>query len=67
MSAPGGLCGSCGSPLQWTVRAEDLLVRCRFCAELFEEDGMDIAGEVREGREAEAGRGVPIKGIVQNA
>ena len=52
MAAPAGVCVSCGSPMQWTLDdVGDMWVRCRFCADLF---GIDLAGEVREGREAEA-------------
>ena len=50
MSAPGGLCGSCGRPLQWTMHEGLLWVRCRWCVDLF---GTEFAeGESREGREA---------------
>ena len=55
MSAPGGLCSGCGGTLQWTTFGGELFVRCAHCIDLFEEAvvGTDLAGEVREGREAE--------------
>ena len=71
MSAPGGLCGSCGLSVQWCIVDEQLLVRCRACADLFEEPGMVLAGrEVCESGDAVMpdGRPVrPIEEIVQNA
>ena len=64
MSAPGGLCGSCGSPLQWTGAHDGLLVRCRYCIDLFEFDpGPEYADEVREGREAVMPDGRPVRSI----
>ena len=51
MPAPGGVCVSCGSPMQWTVVDDEMWVRCRYCADLF---GTDLAGEFYEGGEAEA-------------
>ncbi len=68
MAAPAGLCASCGSPLQWSVpdSQEGILVRCRYCADLFE-DGTYLAGEVREGHETETLRGRPIRSVSQIA
>ena len=66
MSAPAGLCGSCGMPMQWTGGPGlDLFVRCRYCADLFEVDGVgtELADESREGREAVMPDGRPIRSI----
>ena len=63
MAAPGGLCGSCGRPVQWTTHQGELFVRCAHCIDIFEEalvSGMDLAGELREGREAEGEDGLPF-------
>ena len=55
MSAPAGLCGSCGLPMQWCFIGGGMFVRCKVCMDLFEEDG-EVARilqyEKREGREA---------------
>ncbi len=67
MPAPGGLCESCGSPLQWTVphrQVGGLLVRCKNCPDLFEESGTEVAErELREGHGAEMPDGRPIRSI----
>ena len=66
MSAPAGLCGSCGSPLQWTGAHDGILVRCKYCADLFEFDpvpGTEVAYEVREGREAVMPDGRPVRSL----
>ena len=57
MSAPGGLCGSCQSPMQWTGAHDGLLVRCKYCADLFEFDpGTEVAGvKHQEGVDGETG------------
>ena len=49
MSAPAGLCESCGLAMQWTFSGGELWVRCPRCTDLF---GTDLAGDYREGREA---------------
>ena len=50
MSAPAGVCVSCGVALQWTMHDGLLYVRCRYCPDLF---GTDLASsESRERREA---------------
>ena len=49
MSAPAGLCESCGMPMQWTFLRKELMVRCDGCIDLF---GTEFAGSYREGREA---------------
>ena len=54
MAAPGGMCESCGGPMQWTTMDTQLWVRCPRCADLFEIPGTEVASEVREGSEAEA-------------
>jgi len=47
VSAPAGVCVSCGRLLQWTFIDGLLYVRCRICYDLF---GMDVAGEGTRGR-----------------
>ena len=44
MSAPAGLCGSCGMPMEWTFIEGELMVRCETCTDLFAVDGMEVAG-----------------------
>ncbi len=69
MAAPAGVCGSCGSPMQWSVEPVSqggILVRCQYCADLFE-SGMDIALGVREGHEAGLLDGRPIRSLLQIA
>ena len=67
MAAPAGLCGSCGMPLQWTGGPGlELYVRCRYCADLFEEisvPGTEGAGVYREGREAVMPDGRPCRSV----
>jgi len=64
MTAPGGLCGSCGSSMQWTGAHDGILVRCKHCADLFEFDpGTVVAGEGREGHEAETLHGRPVRSL----
>ena len=49
MPAPAGTCGSCKMPLSWSFAAEVLVVRCRYCGDLFEEPlGMILAGNNTE-------------------
>ncbi len=72
MSAPAGLCGSCGLPMQWCFIHGELAVRCSECIDFFPVDsGTEAAGyEVHEGREAVMPDGRPIRSIeeiVQNA
>jgi len=63
MSAPAGLCLSCGKPMQWTMIDGELYVRCRICRDLF---GTDVAGpEAYEGREAVMPDGRPVRSIDQ--
>ena len=65
MTAPGGLCESCGGPLNWTFIDGELYTSCPLCV------GMDLAGvDVHEGREAVMPDGRPIRcieRIVQDA
>ena len=64
MSAPGGLCGSCGLPMQWNFTAGELLVRCCRCLDFFDVDlGTVSAEEFREGREAVMPDGRPVRGL----
>jgi len=60
MSAPGGICVSCGGELQWCFVGEKMMVRCPRCPDLF---GTDVAYEVREGREAVMPDGRPVRNI----
>ena len=64
MSAPGGLCESCGSGLQWTFIDGEMFVRCRSCADLF---GTEVVGGDREGREAVMPDGRPCRSVSQIA
>ena len=50
MSAPGGLCGSCGMPLKWCFAGSEMMVHCVYCYDLF---GVDLAYEKREGARGE--------------
>ena len=53
MSAPAGLCASCGMPMQWCFIHGEHMVRCDTCWDMFAVDGgTDVAGWYREGREA---------------
>ncbi len=51
MSAPAGLCISCGRTMQWCFIHGELHVRCRVCMDLFAV-GTEVAVDYREGREA---------------
>ena len=52
--------------MQWTVVTGYLLVRCRWCADLFDvSNGTDLAGKGREGSEAEAERDVSLSEDMQ--
>ena len=68
VSAPAGLCGSCGMPMHWCFIGGEMMVMCDTCMDIF---GMDTAGvDVHEGREAVMPDGRPIRSIeriVQNA
>ena len=46
MVAPGGQCPSCGTDLQWCFIGERMMVQCRYCLWMFDEDegGMVVAG-----------------------
>ena len=66
MSAPAGLCSSCGAPQQWTFIEDELFVRCRSCVDLFEV-GTEVAGDTREGREAVMPDGRPCRSASQIA
>ncbi len=58
MPAPGGCCCSCGRPLKWTLdKKGSMWVHCPQCPDLF---GIELAGERREGREAEGEDGLPF-------
>ena len=65
MTAPGGLCESCGDPCQWTFFNGVLYTVCSVCY------GLELAGvDHCEGREAVMPDGRPcrsIEEIVQNA
>ena len=68
MTAPAGLCESCGMPMQWTFMDTVLMVRCEYCFDFFGSDpGTEVAGEYREGREAVMPDGRPIRSTVQIA
>ena len=70
MPAPGGLCVSCGMPMHWTFIAGVLQVWCDECIDLFGDpgdDGTDVAGDNREGREAVMPDGRPVRSISQIA
>jgi len=72
MTAPAGLCGSCGTPMQWSFIHGDLVVRCDTCIDFFAVDsGTEGAGvDHRERREAVMPDGRPIRcieRIVQDA
>ncbi len=72
MSAPAGMCVSCGMPMQWCFIHGEQMVRCDTCMDFFAVGGgMEVAGtEYREGREAVMPDGRPIRSIeeiVQNA
>ena len=58
MTAPGGLCESCGLPLRWCFLEGELYTVCDECY------GMDLAGmDVHEGREAVMPDGRPVRSI----
>ncbi len=63
VSAPGGLCGSCGRTMQWTFIDGELMVKCFCCFDLFGvEVGTEGAGvDLREGREAVMPDGRPTR------
>ena len=67
MSAPAGLCGSCGMPMHWTFIRGELHVMCDTCTDLFEVvEGMygtEVAGSYREGREAVMPDGRVVRGL----
>jgi len=70
MSAPAGSCGGCGHPLKWAVdEGPGVLVKCRYCVDLFE--GTEVASESTvRGREAVMPDGRPcrsIEEVVQDA
>ena len=75
MSAPAGLCVSCGLPMQWCFIHGEQMVRCSHCLDFFAVEGVTLGTEVagsdnHEGREAVMpdGRPVrPIERIVQDA
>ena len=53
MSAPAGLCVSCGGPMQWCFIHGEHMVRCDHCLDFFAVDGgTGLADGYREGREA---------------
>ena len=45
VSAPGGVCVSCGGPMQWTVFRGEMWIRCRRCFDMF---GTDLADQVTD-------------------
>ena len=64
MSAPAGLCESCGMPMHWTFLAGVLMVMCDGCIDLFGGEGAvgtEVAGIIREGREAVMPDGRPVR------
>ena len=66
MSAPAGLCESCGMPMQWCFIHGELVVRCDGCIDLFPVDssyGTEVAGGNREGREAVMPDGRPVRSL----
>ena len=53
-------------PMQWHFRGEHLMVRCRWCADLFEVDvegGTEVAYELPEGSDAVMPDGRPIRSL----
>jgi len=51
VAAPGGICVSCGAPMQWCMHRGLLYVRCRYCVDLF---GTELASDgVARRREVE--------------
>jgi len=66
MSAPAGLCESCGLPMHWTFRLGELMVFCDGCMDFFAAGGMESAGgDYREGREAVMPDGRPCRSVDQ--
>jgi len=58
VTAPGGLCESCGQPLRWCFLGGLLHTVCDECY------GLELAeGDHREGREAVMPDGRPVRGI----
>jgi len=58
MTAPGGLCESCGQPCQWTFYGGHLYTVCSRCY------GLELAEvDHREGREAVMPDGRPCRSI----
>ena len=55
MNPPAGLCESCGGSMDWCFIHGKLHVRCGTCLNLFGVEGApgtEVAGSIREGREA---------------
>ena len=69
MSAPAGVCVSCGRPMQWSFIHGNMVVRCDQCVDFFAVDGlgMDPAGGTREGREAVMPDGRPVRPLLHIA
>ncbi len=64
MSAPAGLCGSCGMPMHWTFIAGELMVLCDTCMDMFGDvdlPGTEVAGDTCERREAVMPDGRPVR------
>ena len=68
MSAPAGLCESCGMAMKWCFIRGDLHARCSQCMDFFAVDsGLEVAEGIREGREAVMPDGRPCRSISQVA
>nr|APC94151.1 hypothetical protein [uncultured marine virus] len=54
MSAPGGMCESCGMPMSWTFAHGELWVRCEGCPDLLAENfSKPVVQKVQEARARE--------------